>query len=163
MITIHVPLISYFSETSLKVDRHSISTAVTPLSPHYPDYLQEPSSKKPGRHRAAATGGLDQPDGVTLNDLNTNRTPSTSIRPSCEASISLTVPIVNQVALHNRRRLGLVLSAGQDEVDFSAQGSVHRQESYVNAINMESLGERRVDDVSRPQEGKCVSDLNLMV
>jgi len=137
-----------------------VSSVVTPLSPHYPEYLQQATPKTTtSRYEAAATNESDQPDGMISSDLNASRAPSSFIRPAYDASISLTVPIVNQVALHNRRRLGQAPSAGQDEVDFSGSLLLHRQVSYDQAIELGSLDKGEVQDRngSGEDESKCVS------
>ena len=135
-------------------------------TPHYPQYLHEKTSSRPLRQKSVRTAYAVQPSHASSTDggAATTRSLGASI-PAYNPSISLMSPVVDQVAMHNRRRVGLEpsISEGNGKVGISfvtpkEEGHSHRRESYENAMGF-TVGEStiQIQAASEEEESRCVS------
>ena len=134
-------------------------------TPHYPQYLHENTSSRPRRQKSVRTAYAVQPSHASSTDGGAaTRSLGASI-PAYHPSISLMSPVVDQVAMHNRKRVGLEPSISEEKgrVDISfviprEEAHSHRRESYENAMGF-TVGEStiQIQAASEEEESRCVS------
>ncbi len=135
------------------------------LTPHYPQYLQEKSSTNQLSLKSTSVVS----DGSRPSHRRVRQ--KTSVHPAYNPSISLTLPVVQQVAVHNKRQLGLEppslsTDGDKDQVDYSyfrAGQESHRRGSYESAVQLGSVEGEGVSPTSQEDETRCVSYYMLIL